>query len=590
MCGIVAYQGPHDARQRILEGLKYLEYRGYDSWGIAVRSETGVLNRVRNTGEIGSVSMADLKLSQARDGIGHTRWATHGGVTVKNAHPHFSMNKKVVLVQNGIVENYGALKKNLEKKGYVFLSETDTEVIANTIEEYRKKHPLKEAVRRTMKDLEGRNAIVVMEQGSQEIIAARNGSPLIVGVAPHEVFIASDIPAFIAYTNTVYYLDDGQMVCVKDARPEFFSLSNGSHVARRKITVDIKAKDAEKGDYAHYMIKEIMEQKETTRRAVEQDEQQLKKVADMIDHAYGSFLVGCGSAAAVCKLGEYVFAKIGNRHINAVEASEFKHFSGFLTPRSLMIVVSQSGETADVIEAIETAKKKKVKVIGILNNTSSTIARLADYVFPIHAGPERAVASTKAVTAQYPVMTLLAYAVRGDIAEGKRLLVEVAGQMNDLLNPRYGQYVKKIAKMLVRQEHVYILGRGVNVPIAKESSIKLQEISYIHAESFAAGELKHGPLALITKKTPVIVLTGNDGDTIDIISNAKEVQARGGVIIGIGPHKHEVFDYWLHVPDVGELSYMVNVLPIQLLAYNLGILKGNNPDKPRNLAKSVTVK
>ncbi|HLD20384.1 MAG TPA: glutamine--fructose-6-phosphate transaminase (isomerizing) [Patescibacteria group bacterium] len=590
MCGIVAYQGPHNASPRILEGLKLLEYRGYDSWGLAVMTDKGMIHCKRQTGEIAKVSLRQLELPKSSSGIGHTRWATHGGVTVKNAHPHFSMNKKVVLVQNGIVENYIELKKNLERKGYMFFSETDTEVIANQIEEYRKRYTLKESVRRAMKDLEGRNAIVVMEEGSREIIAARNGSPLIVGVAPHEVFVASDIPAFIQYTNTVYYLDDGQMASIKEGNVAFFSTVNGSKVNRRKITVDIQAKDAEKGSYAHYMIKEIMEQKDTTRRAVEQDEQQLKKVASMIHQAYGSFLVGCGSAAAVCKLGEYLFAKIGNRHINAVEASEFKHFSTFLTPKSLMIIVSQSGETADVIEAIEQAKKKKVKVIGILNNTNSTIGRLADYVFPIHAGPERAVASTKAITAQYAVMTLLAYAVRGDIAEGKRRLVEVAGQMNELLNPRYGQYVKKIAKLLVKHEHVYILGRGVNVPIAKESSIKLQEISYIHAESFAAGELKHGPLALISKKTPVIVLTGNDDDMYDILSNAKEVQARGGVIIGIGPQKHEVFDYWLHVPDVGEFSYMVNVLPIQLLAYNLGVMKGNNPDKPRNLAKSVTVK
>lgn len=590
MCGIIAYQGEGNADQRIVEGLKHLEYRGYDSWGIAVAAKTGKFYRKRQTGEIGKVSLKSLKAPEAHVGIGHTRWATHGGVTQKNAHPHFSMNKKIVLVHNGIVENDEELKKKLQKKGYVFQSQTDSEVVVNLVEYYRKKASLKDAVRKAMKDIAGRNAIVVMEEGKDQLIATRNGSPLIVGVAEKQVFVASDIPAFLEHTQTVYFLDDGQMVVVEDEKPAFFSLNNGKKISRRKITVDIEPDQAEKGSYDHFMIKEIMDQKDGTRKAVDQNEKQLMEVAKMIKKAYGSFLVGCGSAAAVCRLGEYIFSTVANTHINAVEASEFKHFSGFLTSKSLMIVVSQSGETADVIEAIEVAKKKKVKIIGILNNTNSTIGRLADYVFPIHAGQERAVASTKAITAQFVVMTLLAYAAKGNVVEGKRRLVDVASQMNELLNPRYEKHIQRIAKVLKNKEHVYILGKGLNVPIAKESSIKLQEISYIHAESFAAGELKHGPLALVTKGTPIIVLVGNDDTKEDILSNAKEVKARGGMIIGISPENHSVFDHWLHVPDVGDMSYMVNILPVQLLSYYLGIMKGHNPDKPRNLAKSVTVK
>ncbi len=593
MCGIIAYKRKSregkNGVQVVLDGLHHLEYRGYDSWGIAVPAERPLV--VKQVGKVGEVAMAQLaSLGESQPvAIGHSRWATTGAVTNYNAHPHVSNDGRTVLAHNGIVENFVALKSELLAKGFTFASETDSEVIANLIELYRRDMPLVDAVREAFGRLEGRNAVVVMDQDSRAVIGVRFGSPLIVGIGEGEYFIASDVPAFLAHTRQVNYLDDNQLVLM-DGDLRYFDVKTGQPIERRTVTIEWSAEQAEKGEYPYFMIKEIMEQKDTIRRAVEQDMDEIQATADIIRKARGTFLVGCGTSGKVCHVAEYFFNEIARRHTNFVVGSEFNNFTSFLNENSLMIVASQSGETADVLEAMEHAKKKSVKVISLVNVRGSSIMRQSDKSVLINAGPEQAVASTKATTGQLAIMALLAYAASGKLQQGRMRLVELAGQVNELLNPRYNEHILRLAEQLQAVSDIYIIGRGVNYPLALECAIKLQEVSYIHGEGFAGGELKHGPLALVKQGTPVIALVANDQNKEAILTNAREVKARGGYVVGVSPDNQDVFDYWLRVPNVDILSPIVNIIPVQMLAYHLGVLRGNNPDKPRNLAKSVTVK
>ncbi len=602
MCGIFAYHGhKKNAPEIVVEGLKLLEYRGYDSWGIAYKAKDEILIHK----EVGKISDFDPKKNKFKQSdeaigevedknmaIGHTRWATHGGVNQKNAHPHFTENKDIVLIHNGIFENYLEVKKFLKTKGHKFKSETDTEVIAHLIEEHSKTHSFEDSVHLAIKEIEGRFALVIINKENKKLIGVRKGSPLIVGVGKTkgEYFIASDIPAFLKYTNKVNYLDDDQMVIVEGNKINFYDTNKNQQIKKRLIQINWTVESTEKGIYPHFMIKEIMEQKDTLNQAIDQDPKIIEALAKKIKKAFGTYMIGCGTAGKVGMVGEYLFSKISKKHINFTFGSEFPNYQEFLTDKTLMIAISQSGETADTLEAIEVAKKKGVKIASIVNVESSTMARISDIVIPIKAGPEKAVASTKATTAQLAILTLLAYACNGGIQEGKQLLIDTTSQINDMLNPRYEDYILRIAKKIKDVESMYIIGRGMNYPIALESAIKLQEVSYIHAEGFAGGELKHGPIALITKNTPVIALVANDDTKNEIISNATEVKARGGYIIGVAPENHEVFDYWIRVPDVGNASPIVNIIPVQILAYQLAVLRENDPDMPRNLAKSVTVK
>jgi glutamine---fructose-6-phosphate transaminase (isomerizing) len=590
MCGIFAYYGnKKTAPSIVIEGLKHLEYRGYDSWGIAYQVGDEI-KMEKAVGKIGDIkSNQDFEASSIA--IGHSRWATHGGVTKKNAHPHFSGNKEIILVHNGIFENYIEVKKYLQKKGHKFVSDTDTEVIAHLIEEHNKSHDFETSVRMAIKEIEGRSAIVVMKQGEDKIIASRKGSPLIVGVGSKgEYFIASDIPAFLKHTNKVIYLDDEQFCVIKNKEINFYDNQSEEKLDKRIIEIEWDVVSSEKGDFPHFMIKEIMEQKDTLNRAINQDPKVIEQLAKEIKKAFGTYFIGCGTAGKVGMLGEYLFAKIAKKHINFSFGSEFPNYKDFLTDKTLLVAISQSGETADTLESIEIAKKRKVKIASIVNVENSSIARLSDIVIPIKAGPEKAVASTKATTSQIAILTLLAYACDGGIKKGKELLINTASQINDMLNPRYEKHIMDIAKKIKDVESMYIIGRGINYPIALESAIKLQEVSYIHAEGFAGGELKHGPLALISEKTPVIVLVSKDENEKEILSNAMEIKSRGGYIIGISPDNHSVFDFWIKVPDARMASPIVNIIPVQILSYQLALLRKNDPDKPRNLAKSVTVK
>ena len=584
MCGIIGYKGFRNASEIVINGLKELEYRGYDSWGISIISEGGITLKKK----VGKISdYVENNLEKSNIAIGHTRWATHGGVTEENAHPHISCDRNISVVHNGIIENYKELKEQL--KHHNFISETDTEVIVHLVEEFCNKGlDLTEAVKETVKLLKGRYAFLIIDKEGN-MIAARKGSPLIIGIGEKEYFVASDIPAFLEYTNKVMYLDDNQIVTI-NGKPRFFDFNTNEIIDKKIIEIEWEVKQAEKGNHKHFMIKEIMEQKESIRNAVEQNEQSIMKVADMINNAKGIFFVGCGTAGRVCLTAEYFFSKIARKHVNSVVGSEFKNYEPFLTDKTLLISISQSGETADVLEALEVARDKSVNIISILNVFGSSMMRGSDYSLMINAGPEKAVASTKATTAQLAICMLLSYATINKLKEGKELLIEVAGKVNDMLNPGYEEHIKKLCEKIYKKENIYIIGRGLNYPLALESAIKIQEVSYIHAEGFAGGELKHGPIALIDKGVPCIVLVAEDNTKEDILSNAMEIKARGGYVIGVAAKNYDVFDDWIKVPDVGDASPIVNIIPIQILSYHLAIQKGFNPDMPRNLAKSVTVK
>lgn len=597
MCGIIAYIGKKPAASVVLEGLKKLEYRGYDSWGIvaltaSIEQPFSVIKRIGKIGHVNSDYLNDAIKPGSNIALGHTRWATHGGVTEQNTHPHLDCTGKIAVVHNGIVENYQQLRNELAE--HRFVSQTDTEAIPHLIESLMAEGGLDfvAAVRKAAGMLHGRSAFVAVNSGTKQVVAARKGAPLILGVHENndkEFFIASDVTAFLDHTNKVMYLDDNEMVVI-DGEAAFFNLTTGNEVAKRIVEIHWHYGAARKEGYDHFLIKEIMEQKDTLAMAINQDDAKIMAVAEEIKAAYGTFFVGCGTAGKVCMAAEYLFSRIAKKHVNSVVASEFGNYQHYLTPKTLMIPISQSGETADVLEAIEVAKSKNAKVISLLNVFGSTMMRMSDNFFMINAGAERAVVSTKATTAQLAVVMLLAYAAAGKLQEGKLLLMNTAAAVNDMLNPRYDEHIKNLAALLRDRKDMFVIGRGINYPMALEAAIKMQETCYTNAQGLAGGELKHGPLALVEEGTPCIVLVANDETKVDILSNAMEVKARGGYIIGVSPENNEIFDYWLKVPDVGNASPIVNIIPVQMLAYHVAVLRGCDPDYPRNLAKSVTVK
>ena len=587
MCGIFGYFGHRNTGpDLVVEGLKKLEYRGYDSWGIAFDSKESISIEK----QVGKISDFEGKnLAKSHYAFGHSRWATHGKVTQANAHPHFSEDKKISVVHNGIIENFAELRKELEKEGHIFASDTDTEVIPHLIEKYLE-FGAEIAFKKALARLEGRFAVLLMIHGDETMYAARNGSPLIAGIGENEFFLASDIPAFLSETRNVSYLDDEEMVIINQNGISFQNFLTGQPVEKRIVEIEWDVKSADKGDFDHFMIKEIFDQKDTLYRAIDQEDSQIQGVAEAILKARGSFLLGCGTAGKVCHAGDYFLSSIAHRHTNFIPASEFSNYHHFLTDKTLLIAVSQSGETADLLEAIEVGKKKGCQILSLVNVEGSSIQRASDYCFLINAGPEKAVASTKATTSQLALLLLISYAVAGKLDEGKRVLLKAAAQVNEMLNPRYLEHIHTLAKKIVQNENIYIMGRGANFPIALEAAIKIQEVSYIHAEGFAAGELKHGPIALITDNVPVIAISARGTNHNELISNAIEVKSRGAYVIGVGPENNGAFDYWLKVPEAGEAQAILNLIPVQILAYYLAVERGLNPDMPRNLAKSVTVK
>lgn len=586
MCGIFAYVGENiDAAQKTLEGLKLLEYRGYDSWGIAVKKGNTLVFE-KHIGKIGS---AQTVLPESFLGIGHTRWATHGGVTQKNAHPHLDCAKKIAVVHNGIVENYESLKKELIQKGHHFVSDTDTEVIPHLIEEFLKTEGFAASVRDTFGTISGLNAIVVAYAPSQEIIAAKNGSPLVVGENKEGYFIASDASGIVKHTKKVMFLKDNEMV-ILGKQMQLVSLPKGEKLKAVFETIHWNIEEVTTGKYPHFMLKEIHEQPFVVKTIVKQLKNQIHELSGIIKKSRGTFFIASGTAFHACLGGVYLFSKIAKRHVNTAVASEFNYLEHFLNNKSLIIALSQSGETIDVIEPLKLAKEKGATIASVVNTIGSTIYRMGDYTVLLQAGPEKAVASTKAYTAKLAVLLLLSFSMNDEISKAENLLSKAAKEMTRLLKDSSVEKIKKLAEILASKEHLYIIGRGASFPTALEAALKIKEVSYIHTEGLAGGELKHGTIALIEKGTPCIVFAPNDETRDAMISNATEIKARGGYIIGISSQKSPIFDYWIPVYDCGDAAIVTQIVPIQLLAYFLALKRGFDPDKPRNLAKSVTVK
>lgn len=589
MCGIFGYIGnKKTASDIVLDGLKSLEYRGYDSWGIAVISDANKIALKKKTGKIGSATVDELPPSTIS--FGHTRWATHGGVTNINAHPHLDCNKQIALVHNGIIENYESLKKDLLSKNHTFISDTDTEVAVHLIEEYQKNMSLIESVQKAFNQFEGLNAIIVTDLESKQIIAVRNGSPLVVGFGTGENFLASDASALLPHTREVHFLEDYEMAILTKENIKIQNVKTGTTIHPKKVHLDWTAQQADLGTFPHFMLKEMHEQPHIIADIANQNAQDAVKLAELISTSFGSYLLGCGSASYVAIAGSYLFSKIANKHMNWAIGSEFGYQLDFLTDKSLVIALSQSGETMDILESIKKAKAKGARIFALTNVLGSTLYREAHHKLLIGAGPEKAVASTKAVTGKLAHLILLAYALAGEVAKGQHVLAQAVSSVNAVLAKKNVESIKLLAKMLKQATDVYVIGRGLSFPASLETAIKIKEISYIHAEGMPAGELKHGPLALVEKEVPCIVFAPDDETHGANLAGAMEMKARGGFIIGISHIPHEVFDYYLPVEDAKEATIIPNIVTGQLLSYYLTVERGLDPDKPRNLAKSVTVK
>ncbi|MBU4284014.1 MAG: glutamine--fructose-6-phosphate transaminase (isomerizing), partial [Nanoarchaeota archaeon] len=526
MCGIFAYKGNGNATEIVFNGLKKLEYRGYDSWGMAFKEDSNI-KIIKRVGRI--EDFKEKLSSKSHFAIGHTRWATHGSVTEANAHPHLSNNKKIAVIHNGIIENYAELKKFLIKNGYKFISQTDTEVIPNLIQYNMKNNNFEDAVKNTLKKLEGSFAIAIINKDSENIVAARKMSPMVLGISKDGFFISSDIPAFLEHTNKVISLDDNEMTIINN-KIKIINFMTNKEIKKEQETINLDFKESKKGKFRHYIIKEISEQEESIMRAIEQDQDFIKNIANQIENAFGVFFIGCGTSYHACLSASYLFSKIAKKHINVVLASEFRNYRHFLTENTLVIAVSQSGETADVLDAIRVAKEKHSRIISIVNVPGSSLTKLSDKVIMMNAGQEVSVLSTKSYTSQLAILSLLAYASINEFEKGKGLIKKTASYVNEIISKNLNK-LENLADMLKHKKDIFLIGRSLGFPTALEGALKIKEVSYIHAEGLAGGELKHGTLALIEKNVPVIVVS-TDETKKDILNNALEIKARGGYIIG----------------------------------------------------------
>ena len=611
MCGIVAYTGNQQAFPIILKGLKRLEYRGYDSAGAALL-ETGKLNIYKKRGKVTELE-GELagRSPEATTGIGHTRWATHGEPNDVNAHPHYSQNRKLCIVHNGIIENYAAIKQQLIQKGNKFLSETDTEVLIHFIEDIQSEtgSTLDAAVTLALKEVVGAYAIVVMSVDEpDQLIAARKGSPLVIGVGDGEYLFASDATPIVEYTKDVIYLDDYQVAVVKNGRLSIRDLDNTEtvpYIAR----LEMELETIEKGGYDHFMIKEIFEQPRSIadsmrgRLRAEDAHLHLGGLSDYLDQLAGSeriVIVGCGTSWHAGLVAEYLFEELARVNVEVEYASEFRYRNPVIKHEDIVIAISQSGETADTLAAIELAKSKGATIFGVCNVVGSSIARATHAGAYTHAGPEIGVASTKAFTAQVTVLALIALATakrKGTINDEtyRHLLTELEGIPQKVEKVfTNADKIREIAFIFTYARNFIYLGRGLNFPVALEGALKLKEISYIHAEGYPAAEMKHGPIALIDEDMPVVFLATKDSSYDKIVSNIQEVKARKGRVIAIVTEGDALIpgmvDFVIEIPNTNEmLMPLLSVIPLQLLSYYIAVMRGRNVDQPRNLAKSVTV-
>ncbi|WP_456398747.1 glutamine--fructose-6-phosphate transaminase (isomerizing) [Palaeococcus sp. (in: euryarchaeotes)] len=601
MCGIIGYIGERKASEVLIEGLRRLEYRGYDSVGVAVNKKDEIEIR-KAAGRIDELN-EKLKFTEieGKSGIAQTRWATHGEPNDANAHPHTDCSGEIALVHNGIIENYLELKEELLEKGHEFKSETDTEVIAHLIEEELKKNrSFEEALRKALLKLKGSFALaIIYSKDKEHLYFVRNESPLVLGVGDGEMFAASDVPAFLAYTNKVVFLDDGEYAILSRDSFTVKDIKTGKEKKKEIKEIEWTLEMAEKQGYPHFMLKEIYEQPQAVRDAIYGNAGSIDQIAREIAAYDKIFIVAMGTSYHAALYGKYLLQRLAGKVPIVEEASEFRYEAGnLIDERTLIIAITQSGETADTLAAIKLAKEKGAKVLSIVNVVGSMATRLSDLVIYTHAGPEIGVAATKTYTTQLTVLAMLAIALGKQLKSGESAyltkLNKELQRVPDLIEEvlKHESSLKDLAEVLKDKRDFFYIGRGVSVPTAFEGALKLKEISYIHAEGLSAGELKHGPLALIEDGVPVVAIAPSGKLLEKMISNIKEVNARRGLIISLGNSEslRSVSDIFLEMPEVDELlSPIVYVVPLQILAYHLAVLRGNDPDKPRNLAKSVTV-
>ncbi len=598
MCGIIGYIGNDECYPILLNGLKKMEYRGYDSYGFAVIND----NKIQMNKKTGKISEDDSQPLQGKIGIGHTRWATHGNVCVKNAHPHFDTKKDISIVHNGIIENFSSLRTMLEKEGHTFQSDTDSEILAHLIE-FNYDGNLEEAVHRAINLVEGTYGLLVIQKDTDKIIAARNGSPVIIGVFDDGNIIASDVSAIVQKTKDIIYLKDGQMASI--TKDEIKVLDKSFERIDHKIEkIEWDIKEIEKKGFKHFMLKEIMEQPESLRNTmlgrIKDDSVKISTelTKDFLGNMRRIVITACGTSWHAAIVGKYIIEKLCNIPVEVDYASEFRYRNPLINENDLVVVISQSGETADTLAALKEAKNKGSKTLGIINVVGSTIAREAENGIYIHAGPEIGVASTKAFTSQIISLMLLAFYINQELCKEiyKSLIKDLKAlpeEIEKILNS--SDEIRKVAKYFYNHSNALYLGRGVNFPVALEGALKLKEISYIHAEGYPAAEMKHGPIALVDEKMPVVFIANKNGESYKkILSNMQEIKARNGVIITIATEGDEeikkISDHVIYVPKCPEeLMPIINTIPLQLLAYHIADLKGLDPDKPKNLAKSVTV-
>ncbi len=613
MCGIVAYIGKKEAYPIVLKGLKRLEYRGYDSAGIALLNE-GKVNLYKRQGKVSNLEeyAANMDLG-GHAGIGHTRWATHGAPNDVNAHPHPSTEGDLVLIHNGIIENYDVLRKELTNHGYVFRSETDTEVLVHLIDDIRKneKVELAEAVRLALHSVVGAYAIVVMSKDKpNQLVAARKSSPLVVGIGTeNDFYLASDATPIVEYTKRVVYLEDEEIAVVDLVEGlKIFNIKNQEKTPYiQQLEMQLEA--LEKGGYEHFMLKEINEQprsiKDCFRGRLNAEEGWvslggIKDYEQKMINAQRIIMVACGTSWHACLVGEYLFEDLARINVEVEYASEFRYRNPIINENDVVIAISQSGETADTLAALELAKSKGATILGICNVVGSSISRITDAGSYTHAGPEIGVASTKAFTAQVTVLTLMALSLahkKGTLSESKfhTMLAELEAipeKVERVLNT--DPLIEEIAAKYQNASNALYLGRGSSFPVALEGALKLKEISYIHAEGYPAAEMKHGPIALIDENMPVFVIATQGTSYEKVVSNIQEVKARKGQIVAIvtegDEHVREIADHVIEIPDTDEhLVPILATIPLQLLSYHIAVMRGCNVDQPRNLAKSVTV-
>ena len=613
MCGIVGYIGNKEAYPIIINGLKRLEYRGYDSAGFVVNAGKFISEKTK--GKVSDLEEKSAKdtLSGATFGIGHTRWATHGVPNDVNSHPHFSNSGKLVIVHNGIIENYQPIKQRLLKEGYVFHSDTDTEVLVNFIEyiKNKKQLPLEEAVRYALNEVVGAYAIAVMEEDHpSKMVVARLGSPLVIGIGENEFYIASDASPFIEYTQNALYLEDGEMATIEfNQEIQVRKIHNNEEVDPTIQELKLSIDAIEKGGYEHFMLKEIFEQPQSIQdtmrgRLLEDHTTKISGINNNLKQFLSAdriVIVACGTSWHAGLVGEYLFEELARIPVEVEYASEFRYRNPVINPSDVVIAISQSGETADTLAALKLAKERGAFIYGICNVVGSSIARLTHSGTYTHAGPEIGVASTKAFTTQLTVLTLLALHLghkKGTIDHTtyKKLCQNLA-LVPDLVAKTIEMTKDKVIEIAQEYKDVsncIYLGRGYNFPVALEGALKLKEISYIHAEGYPAAEMKHGPIALIDENMPVIFLAPSKGHYEKVVSNAQEIKARKGKIIAVVTENDiqmsSLADHTLEIPEVDEIfSPILSVIPLQLLSYHIATMRGCNVDQPRNLAKSVTV-